>query len=109
MSLMEALEGAEERTLHMASEENYMPLATCEEPVDISYLKPDWAVDPSDATACTNVGEVRHMLDRRLSPCMLAELCEGEPPRPPLGFYLGGAPQGKNSEHRSSTMGARWA
>jgi len=77
---MEALENAEERTLHMASAEYYMPLITCEEPVDISYLKADCAVDLSDAIACTNVGEVRHVLDRRLSQCMMTELCEEESP-----------------------------
>ena len=78
MSLMEALEDVEERTLHMVSEDYYMPLTTCEESVDISYLKTDWAADLSDAIACANVGEVRHMLDRRLSQRMLAELCEEE-------------------------------
>ena len=80
MSLIEALEDDEERTLHMASAEYHMPLITCEEPVDISYLKADCAVDLSDAIACANVGEIRHVLDRRLSPCMMAELCEEDSP-----------------------------
>ena len=68
-----------------------MPLTTCEEPVDISYLKTDWAADLSDAIACTNVGEVRHILDRRLSQRMLAELCEEESPARvlPRGSELG--------------------
>ena len=57
-----------------------MPLITCEESVDISYLDQGCAADLSDAIACTKVGEVRHALDRRLSQCMMAELCEEESP-----------------------------
>ena len=93
----------------MASLDYYMPLTTCEEPVDVSYLETDGVVDLSDAIACTNGWEVRHMLNRRLSQRMLAELCEEESSRFSRGLYLEGAPQGKILEHRSSTLGARWA
>jgi len=33
-----------------------MPMTTCEESVDISYLKAGRAADISDAIACTDVG-----------------------------------------------------
>ena len=92
---MEALEDAEERTLHVVSEDYYMPLTTCEESVDISYLKTDWAADLSDAIACTNVGEVRHMLDGRLSQRMLAELCEEESPDTSTRVLSGGSSSGE--------------
>ncbi len=55
MSFMEALEDAEKRTLCIAPEEYYMPMITCEESVDISYLKVGRAADISDAIACTDV------------------------------------------------------
>ena len=73
--LMEALEDVEEPTLHMISMDYCIPLITCEESVDISYLDSEQARDLSDAIECTKVGEVRHTLDRRLSQCMMAELC----------------------------------
>ena len=77
---MEALEEAEQRTMHLVSKEIYMPLITCEEPVDISYLRSDLAADLSDAISCTKVGEVRSALDRCWSQCMMAEICEEESP-----------------------------
>ena len=39
--LMEALEDAEQKTLHLVSKEIYMQLTTCDEPVNISYLRSD--------------------------------------------------------------------
>ena len=75
VGLMEALEDAEEQTLHMTSMDYCIPLITCEESVDISYLDSEQARDLSDAIECTKVGEVRHTLDRCLSQCMMAELC----------------------------------
>ncbi len=77
-SLMEALKEAEQRTLHMTSTEYCMPLVTCEESGDTSYLDSEYARGLSDAIDCTKVGEVRHTLDRRLSQCMMAELCGEE-------------------------------
>ena len=70
MRFMEALEDVEKRTLHIASEEYCMPMITCEESVDNSYLKVDRAVKISDAIACTDVGGVRHLLDRQLGQCL---------------------------------------
>ena len=75
VSLMEALEDAEEQTLHMTSLDYCLPMITCEEPVDISFLDSAKARDLSDAIGCSRVGEVRHILDRRLNQCMMAELC----------------------------------
>ena len=109
MSFMEALEDAEKRTLHLASEEYYMPMTTCEESVDISYFKVGRAADISDAIACADVGEVRHLLDRQLGQCLLSELCEDESPGTPTGLLPGRVPQGRNLEHRSLTTGDRWA
>ena len=77
---MEALEDAEEQTLHMTSLDYCMPLITCEEPVDISFLDSEKARNVSDASKCINVGEVRHTLDRLLSQCMMAEFCEEDGP-----------------------------
>ena len=75
VSLMEALEDAEEQTLHMTSLDYCLPMITCEEPVDISFLDSAQARDLSDAIGCSMVGEVRHILDRRLNQCMTAKLC----------------------------------
>ena len=95
VSLMEALEDAEEQTLHMVSLDYCLPMITCEEPVDISFLSSNYAKGLSDAVGCTRVGEVRHLLDGRLDEYMLAELCgealhaglksTGEGPEPELG------------------------
>ena len=75
VSLMEALEDAEEQTLHMVSLDYCLPMITCEEPVDVSFLNSEHARGLSDAIGCSRVGEVRHLLDRRLNQCMMAELC----------------------------------
>ena len=78
MGLMEALEEAEAKTIHLTSLEYCLPLIVCEEPVDISYLGSDYARDLSDATCCTRVGEVRQALGRCVDECLMAELCEDE-------------------------------
>ena len=41
MGLMEALEEAEAKTIHLTSLEHCLPLIVCEEPRDISYLGSD--------------------------------------------------------------------
>ena len=94
MGWMEALEDAEEQTLHMTSLDYCMPLITCEEPVDISFLDSKKARNVSDAIKCTKVGEVRHTLDRLLSQCMMAEFCEED------------CPSGLQSTGASSSSGA---
>ena len=63
---MQALEDAEEQTLHMTSLDYCLPMITCEEPVDISFLDSERARNLSDAIGCSRVGEVRHLLDGRL-------------------------------------------
>ena len=82
VGLMQALEVEEEKSLRLNVIKEWgpvtVPMWTCEEDVDISFLRSDTAADLSDAIACTSVGEVRHTLDRRLRECMLAELCEEE-------------------------------
>ena len=80
VGLMEVLDAAEEKTLHVASENYYMRMITCEEEVDVSYLESGRAADISDAIVCTNVGEIRHLMDRQLGQCMLSELCDDESP-----------------------------
>ena len=57
MGLMEALEEAEAKTIHLTSLEYCLPLITCEEPVGISYLDSDYARDLSDAISCTREWE----------------------------------------------------
>ena len=78
VDLMEVLEAEERKSLHVATQNYYMPMTTCEEEVDVSFLDSSRAADLSDAIACTNVGEVRHTLDRQLKQCMLSELCEDD-------------------------------
>ena len=75
---MEVLEAAEKKPLHGASASYYMPMITFEEEVDVSYLEPGRAADISDSIACTNVGEIRHTLDRQFRQCMLSELCKDD-------------------------------
>ena len=53
-------------------------MTTCEGEVDVSFLDSSRAADLSDATACPNVGEARHALDRQLKQRMLSELCEDD-------------------------------
>ena len=45
MGMMEALEESEATTLHLTSGGCYMPLITCDEPMDISYLGFGYAQD----------------------------------------------------------------
>ena len=75
VSLMQTLEDAEEQTLHMTSLDYCLPMITCEEPVDLSFLDSERARNISDAIGCSRVGEARHLLDERLNQCMMAELC----------------------------------
>ena len=78
VGLMEALEEAEEQTLHIHSSEYHLPLSPCEDQVDLSYLSSSYADDLSYAINSTNVGAVRQALGRRVDECMMAELCEDE-------------------------------
>ena len=73
---MQALEDAEEQALHMTSLDYCLPMITCEEPVDISFLDSELARNLSDVIGCSRVGEVRHLLDMRLNQCLMAGLCE---------------------------------
>ena len=43
-------------------------MITCEEPVDASAPEGSFAAAISDGIACTNVGEVREDLDKRVGP-----------------------------------------
>ena len=78
LGTMEAVEEAESKTLHLTSGDFYMPLITCDEPVDLSYLGTTGAQELSEAIACTRVGEVRRALMDRASDCLMAELCEDD-------------------------------
>ena len=42
--------------MHVSIEDYYMPMTTCEDGVDISYLKVGKATMLSEASGCTNVG-----------------------------------------------------
>ena len=74
--LMVELEEAETKSIHLTSVDRCMPLITCDEPADISFLGSDYARDLSDAMACTRIGEVRSALSECVKECLLAELCE---------------------------------
>ena len=63
LALMQSLEVLEENTRHIKTAEWHMPMITCEEPVDVSYLEGPRVAAISDAIACTNVGEVRRHFD----------------------------------------------
>ena len=65
LELMEALDEAESSTIHLTSSDRCMPLITCDEPMDVSFLGSDYARDLSEAIACTRVGEVRRALGAR--------------------------------------------
>ena len=43
--LMEALEEAESDTIHLASTDCSMPLITCDEPLDVSFMGTEFAQD----------------------------------------------------------------
>ena len=125
VSLMEALEDAEEQTLHMTSLDYCLPMITCEEPVDVSFLGSEQARNLSDAIGCSRVGEVLHLLDRRLNQCMMAELCGedfpsglasiGEPPQEELGesifdygSQMGMIPDGSADRWDRDPLKAMW-
>ena len=71
-ALMSRLAKKERKTKHMATEDYYMPMTTCEDGVDIPYLKIGKATMLSEAIGCTNVGQLRDRLDVQLSQCLLA-------------------------------------
>ena len=75
-ALMRRLERKEKETLHVATEDYYMAMTTCEDGVDFSYMKSGKAKMLCEAIGCTDVGLVRGRLDRQLNQCMLAELVE---------------------------------
>ena len=62
--------------MRVATGDYYMPMTTCEDGVDISYLKVRKATMLSEAIGCTNVGQLRDRLDMQLNQCLLAELVE---------------------------------
>ena len=76
IELMEALEEAESDTIHLVSLDRSMPLLTCEEPLNVSFLGTDYARDLSEAIACTRYGEVRQALGDRAVMYMMTELCD---------------------------------
>ena len=76
VELMEALEEAESDTIHLVSMDCSMPLLTCEEPLNVSFLDTDYARDLSEAIACTRYGEVRQALEDRAVMYMMTELCD---------------------------------
>jgi hypothetical protein len=66
-----------------------MPMITCDEPIDVSFLGSGYARDLSEAIACTRYGEVRRALDERVSDCLMAELCEDDRDRAdPVGASI---------------------
>ena len=81
---MSRLVKEEQRTLHVATEDYYMAMTTCEYGVDTSYMKSGEAEMLCEAIGCIGVGLVRDRLDRQLGQYMLAELVE------PLGLEVPG-------------------
>ncbi len=77
---MESLGKTERSILHISSDKRVMPMITCEEPVDISYLGRHCTEAISDAIVCSTVGELRERLDNQLQACLLSELCEDNTP-----------------------------
>ena len=59
VGLMERLEETERNTQHIATSEWHLPMITCEDSVDLSYLENPRAKEIEVAIACTNVGSVR--------------------------------------------------
>ncbi len=95
VGLMERLEEVERNTQHIATSEWHLPMITCEESIDLSYLENPRAKEIEETIACTNVGSLREQLGARLGQCMMAELCEGESSekRCPAGSVPGGVSQ----------------
>ena len=73
---MSRLEKEEKKTLHVATEDYYMAMTTCEDGVDTSYMKSGKAKMLCEAIGCTDVGLVRDRWHMQLNQCMLAELVE---------------------------------
>ena len=101
VGLMMALEDAEKNTQHIATSEWCLPMITCEEPVDLSYLEGSRAFEIQETIACTNVGGVRVHLDVQLGRCLIAELCEFEPSE---DYSAGDAPGGIPKEEIGASI-----
>ena len=82
---MQALEDMEARAPCVKTLEGDLPMITCEDALDISFLSGQAAPIISEALASTRVGEVRERFLQQLSRCMLAELCEDDPVEADLG------------------------
>ena len=64
---MSRLENEEKKTMHVATDDYYMPMKTIEDGVDTSYLKGGKAMMLSEAIRCTYVVRVRGRLDMQLN------------------------------------------
>ena len=107
--LMSRLEKEEKKTMRVATEDYYMPMTTCEDGVDTSYLKVEKGAMLSEAIGCTDVGQLRDRLDMQLNQCLLAELVESPGVLAPAGMILQGMPAlGRIWMIPFLIMGVRW-
>ena len=107
---MSRLEREEKKTLHVATEDYYMAMTTCEDGVDTSYMTSGKAKMLCEAIGCTDVGQAIDRLDRQLNQCMLAELVESPGLEVPGGIILQGMTTlGRMRMNPSLTMAARCA
>ena len=89
------------KSLHITTGKVRMPMITCEEPIDLSFLKCPLAGLLSDAVVGANVGEVRSVLDRRVDQLLLSISCgEG-----PSGYTIGMSPGGESEEVEAAVAG----
>ena len=76
---MSRLEVEEKKTIHIATEDYYMPMTVCEETVDISWMENKKARMLGEVIGCTDVVPVRGQLNKGLIQHVNEELVE--PPR----------------------------
>jgi len=88
VELMEVLEEVESDTIHLVSAGGSMPLITCDEPLDLSFLDTDYARDLSEAMACSRFGEVRQALSDQAAVFMMTELCADKETADPVGASI---------------------
>lgn len=62
-----------------------LPMQTCEDYVDVSFMKEERADVVSEAICNTKIGTVRNLLKDRLAAYMVAYYCEEEPAEEDVG------------------------
>lgn len=73
---MSRLEVEEKKTIHIATDDYYMPMTVCEETLDISWMESKKARMLGEVIGCTDVGPVRDQVSRRLIQYVNEELVE---------------------------------